>query len=375
MKNTALLILIVLVTINQVFPQDKIEITTFPKMVPSDKKWILNINEEYLLELSELSLRDGNLCNVRLRSNPQSLGSIVEGTIGYPNKVYSITLKDFVKVPFAGENTYKITASSFTDTDENIINKIVFYPGQKVYLALCVNFIQIEEVELTNEEKRRYRLKEEEEQIKRKKELEYKKERDMKIDNLQSIIYDLKQISPTGYKSFISNQRVMIYRLFQNSTKDRYPLYFPSFEDLESQEKKYSSFKSEYSIRYKTPLYIDENESRFDYITEKKCIEGCNDYVNIINRIAVPPFVYKLDDVPVEVEIYLEKVDIDLTKGIANVKVKNGKVKFLNEIANEFARSQLETVLKLQSNGIHKIRYEFGEILGQKINNMIGDPK
>lgn len=375
MKKQTILLLFYLLTANYINAQVIKEISTTVKTVPSGKKWVMRVNQEYLTELNNSSFRDGNLCNAKLRSDPRILGTIVEGNFGHPNKIYTIILKDLIQAPFSGTSTYKIIASGFLDNEKKTLNQIIFYPGQKVYLALCMNFIQINEVELTNEEKRRYALIEEEEKNKHKQEIENRIERERQIEEIRSKNYNLKEFSSDKYETFIKNQRLRIYRYFQNSDKNKYPLHFPDFEDLELEDKNYASFKGEYSIKYRMPTYIDPTRSNEDFVTESTCLEGCENFKDFIRRIAVPPIVYTIDKIPIPMEISIENLKIHLTRGIAYAKVKNGKVKFLNEISDDFARNQLKTVLKIESNGNHKIMYEFGEILGLKINNMFGEPK
>ncbi|MDO8965064.1 hypothetical protein [Algoriphagus sp.] len=152
-----LLVFVLISIITQLPAQQLVNITTSPKTVPAGKKWVLKIDGEVLTDLSDLSLRDGNLCNVQLRSNTRSLGSIIEGEIGRPRKIYKILFDDIEKVSFSSDRTYSITPLSFEYytlemSDYAGTGQIIFYPGEKVFVSTCLNSIEMEVIDLTQNE-------------------------------------------------------------------------------------------------------------------------------------------------------------------------------------------------------------------------------
>lgn len=135
------------------FGQAIVNLTTSPMTVPNGKKWVLESKKEVLVELSDLSLRSSNLCNIRLRGNPRSLGSIVVGEFARPEKIYAFELEDLIKTPYTGVSVYMIKISRIFDSEKNSINKVTFYPEEKVSVILCLENIQLTEHELTQNEK------------------------------------------------------------------------------------------------------------------------------------------------------------------------------------------------------------------------------
>lgn len=161
MKNLIFILALILI-FTQLSAQQFVTISSSPKTVPHGKKWVLKIDDEVLTDLSDLSLRDGNLCNVQLRSNPRAIGSIIEGEIGRPNKIFSLELKDLMKVPYTSLATYKLIISNIhsnVNHEKNTIRQITFYPGERVYATLCIANIQFFEMNLSSEEEFRIGLK------------------------------------------------------------------------------------------------------------------------------------------------------------------------------------------------------------------------
>lgn len=356
---------------HHLFGQTLINISTSPKTVPAGKKWVLGIGQEVLTGLSELSLREGNLCNVRLRGNPRFLGSIVEGEVGRPNKVFALELNDLTQEPYAGNSIYKIVISNIFDAEEKSHNKISFYPGENVYATLCLENIQFFEFDLSQTETNRIEKTKNEnyEKLKKEKiELEYKKKH---FASIQSKTYNLEEQNQKEFEKAIDNQIISIYSFFNRSNKSTYPLYFPSFEDLTFSEEKFQTFSSVYKVTYLIPIYRNPNgDVASDFIKEFSCISGQDKNSELISRIASKFNNLKIENVNVETEIRFDSLDINFTRGVSNIKIRKGKIKFLDEIPNTKIQLILEEKINKLSNGMYLLKYENGIILGKEIFNV-----
>lgn len=363
------------------FGQQLVNISSSPKTVPPGKKWVLKINDEVLTDLSDLSLRDGNLCNTQLRSNPRSLGVIIEGEIGRPNKIFSLELKDLIKEPYTSQSTYKLIVSNIhsnVEHEKKLIRQIIFYPGERVFVSTCIANLQFFEMDLTPDEKfqvdQKQKLKSEIEE-REKNEVETRK---IYIENIRSKQYDLKEFSPKEYDKAIKTQIAGIYSYFNRSNKNTYPLYFPSFEDFAFSEEKYQRFEGIFRMKYVIPIYRNNGgygENVADYINEFSSISGGDKYQDLAARIAVPFKNLQVEDISVETEIVFDSLNIDFTRGISEIKNNNGKVKFLNKVPTENLKSELEAEIKKLEKGSYIVKYEYGNILGVKILNIWTEEK
>jgi len=136
----------------------------YSKSVPDGKKWILPTGKEILIEVSNGTLRSGNMCNALMLSSPRIIGDVVVGDYGSPDEVYSIIFNELYEAAYSNHYTFSIVPVSIVDSKfslqelqyysiENVGSKqIIFYPGQEVYVGECLKNLQLFEFNLTPKE-------------------------------------------------------------------------------------------------------------------------------------------------------------------------------------------------------------------------------
>ena len=128
-----------------------ITITSFPQTVPNNKKWIIPINQEILIEVDKGALISGTMCNAYLLSNPNIVGVVNEGEYLNPEIGYRLYFKGLTKVHYANDLTFGITPyaiGKYKQVEEIIEKKVIFYPGQKISVSGCLTSLQILEYNL-----------------------------------------------------------------------------------------------------------------------------------------------------------------------------------------------------------------------------------
>lgn len=147
----------------QTATQKSIIVTHTPKTVPSGKKWILEVNVETKVQLSEGTFNSGTLCNALFLSSPRIIMNITKGNI-YKSEGFVIIFKDPEKVPYTNNVTYTFTPISFGDKKFSLselnnkkpedvgVKKLVFKAGESVFVGECLESIEMMEVSMTKQE-------------------------------------------------------------------------------------------------------------------------------------------------------------------------------------------------------------------------------
>jgi hypothetical protein len=158
-----LTIVLALFTIGIVYGQKTVIVTKYAKEVPEGKKWTLEANKMTKVQLNKGVLNSGTMCNALFRSSPRIIMNVNRGTI-YKSEGYGIILKDPEKVPYTNDYTYEFTPISFVDKSfslselqyekaENLgTNKIEFMAGETVFVASCLESIEMIETNMTKQE-------------------------------------------------------------------------------------------------------------------------------------------------------------------------------------------------------------------------------
>lgn len=138
----------------------RIIITKIPKKVPAGKVWKLERGVPTIVQLNEGTLENGTLCNAMFLSNPGMIFNVNKGDY-YKADGYGIIFKEFEKVEYTNDVTYKLTPISIVDIHfnpddlsdkkpENVGTKeIIFKAGESVFVGSCFMTLELTEYNMS----------------------------------------------------------------------------------------------------------------------------------------------------------------------------------------------------------------------------------
>jgi hypothetical protein len=200
------------------------------------------------------------------------------------------------------------------------------------------------------------------------KKLREEEERKQKEKEIKSKTYDLETYDTAKYKLFVNNlQQSLLESLKSNSS-------FPDWYKIEKENQKNFTFKNTYSAHYKLVDYSRESvdygsyieagsndvrsENKFTLITGDD--NSCNFLINA--SPSLPTINYQGYTVMTEAKVY--NIIVNYTKGITNIKIKNGVVMFKKYLPSAGVQSILTDKLKNEPNGLYQLKYEVGQAMG-----------
>jgi hypothetical protein len=242
----------------------------------------------------------------------------------------------------------------------------------KIYLAnngyATVEWRKTEPNELPADLKTKIANKLKAEQEAEAKRIKEEEERKQKEKEIKSKTYDLKEYDNSKYNSFVNNLRnSLIERLKSNSS-------FPDYYKIEQESQKYFRFKNTYSAYYKLVDYSRESVDYGYYIaagsndvrSENKftLVSGDDNSCQFIKYASpsLPTISYKGYTVMTEASV--ENITVDYTKGITNVKIKNGVVTYKKHLPPTDIQSLISEKIKSEPNGLYQVKYEVGQVMG-----------
>jgi hypothetical protein len=204
------------------------------------------------------------------------------------------------------------------------------------------------------------------------KKLEKEKE-EQKREEITSKYYDLSKYDITTYNSIVNDVKQKIVKCFKSSEKsgnyDRSSI--PTFNELlNSEEKKYQytiSFVAHYETGHggSTYEYLELQDIIPDSISKEESISLFNIYNQIIGYTGIRPTL-KIDGIEVKTEARI-KISIDYAKGISVVKIKDGKLEFLENTPDKDLLEKIKSKLDIEIVGLkgkYIVNYEFSNIMG-----------
>jgi hypothetical protein len=141
--------------------QKTVLITRLSKTVPAGKKWILEAEKKFKVQISQGTLNSGSLCNALFLSSPGIIMGLNYGDL-YNSKAFNIIFRGLEKIPYTNDYTYEFVPISFVDDRFSInefrqrkpeeigIKKIVFKAGETVFITTCLESIEMTEVNMTS---------------------------------------------------------------------------------------------------------------------------------------------------------------------------------------------------------------------------------
>ena len=208
------------------------------------------------------------------------------------------------------------------------------------------------------EQQKELKRKEEIEKQRKAEELRKKEEeerRKKKQAEIQSKTYDLKEIAPDDYKKVLESQRGGIKFYFSMPN-----ILIPSFDELKKSKNKFVRFKNEYNVTYEI-VNVEEPA-----LMKATSISGTDSTCKLLQvcSIDIPTGVVEGYEVKTKCSF---DANIDFTRGVTKVKVKNGKVSFKESIPERDIEDRLTSELINLPDGNYVIKFELGEIMGESI--------
>src|SRR5436189_4956331 len=103
------------------------------------------------------------MCNALFLSNPRIIMNINCGNINH-SEPFSVVFKNVEKIPYTNNYTYDLIPVSFVDKDFSVsdfkykspeevgVRKLFFKSGESVFVANCLESIEMIEVNMTSQE-------------------------------------------------------------------------------------------------------------------------------------------------------------------------------------------------------------------------------
>lgn len=200
------------------------------------------------------------------------------------------------------------------------------------------------------------------------KKIREEEEQKQKEKEIKSKTYNLKEFDIEKYHSFENSLRHSLLNHLKSNTS------FPDFNQIENQNEKFFVFKNTYSAYFKLVDYSKESTNygnltvvgSKDVRSENKftLVSGDDNSCQFLkySSHSLPTIVYKGYTVMTEANI--ENITVDYTKGITNVKIKNGVVVYKKHLPPTDIQSLLSEKLKNEPNGLYQVKYEVGQVMG-----------
>jgi hypothetical protein len=138
-------------------------ITKSPKIVPANKKWVLEAGKVTRVQVSYGVLSSGSLCNALFLSNPNMISTVYHGDI-FNAEGYMLFFKDPEEVPYTNSYTFDFTVQSIVDKNfsiNDLNNKsaeevgfklLEVKAGESVFVGNCLVSIEFKEINMTQTE-------------------------------------------------------------------------------------------------------------------------------------------------------------------------------------------------------------------------------
>jgi hypothetical protein len=189
-------------------------------------------------------------------------------------------------------------------------------------------------------------------------------ERNQRENEIKSKIYDLADYDSSKYNSFVNNLCILLCDKLKTNPS------FPNWSEIVTYPQKYFSFKNSYSANYKLVDNIESISSNsighvFRNTEQFTLLSGTDNSFSFIKSVAPPlPKIY-IKGITVGPEATIIGLSISYTKGITNVKIKNGLITYKKFPPSEDMQHMLSEKLKTENNGTYYIKYEVGNVMSQ----------
>ncbi|KAF0151545.1 MAG: hypothetical protein FD143_1844 [Ignavibacteria bacterium] len=372
----------------------KVIIGQYPTTVPFGKKWILQTNQEILVELQP-NIMSGSMCDAQIRSNPGIISVIKKYDLRKTNYNYTLLFNEISKVAFSNNNTFKVVPISIAniESDLELLGKvdlkkigkkeIVFYPGDVVSVGLCIKNLQLFEMPLSKKEL--VELKWREDEIKKENEYEKKmelekNERRIEEENrkneLLAYTFDLYEYNTTAYNVMYFQIRDYLLNCFKEKPSSRRVIRIPSFQELDSSKGRKFVLRNIYKARFVLEDHRPKNNNRNLIIASSssdiiqnadiELISGTDEECRLFEKFSGKIRTITIENVEVMTEATYDSLHVEFTRGITSVEIKNSEVKFLSEEPDSLVKIFLTDKLKTKSDGLYSIKYDWVNILGKK---------
>ena len=193
-----------------------------------------------------------------------------------------------------------------------------------------------------------------------------------------SKIYNLQEYDSEMHKDLIDEQREAILAYFHQENRQNDNSQFPDFSRLWNINNKSARYTSTHNLHYKLhPLGKPVNEVGFEVVTstrefttlvKTKHQTGDTNYPVLEKSAIRIPYV-ETSGVKARSEVYFDDLHIDFARGITQVKVKKGKVKFKKTEPDADLQSKLVSKLQSEKKGKYNVEYEVANIMGKETIN------
>jgi len=138
-------------------------VTTTPKTVPIGKKWILEAGKTTRVQLSYSVLNSGSACNALFKSVPRMITGLSCGTRN-KSENHLLFINKVEKVPYTNDYTYDLSIFSIAKKDFSFYDletkspdevgtkRIEFIEGESVFVCMCLESIELQEINMTQSE-------------------------------------------------------------------------------------------------------------------------------------------------------------------------------------------------------------------------------
>ncbi|MBA4283864.1 MAG: hypothetical protein C0432_06200 [Candidatus Puniceispirillum sp.] len=199
---------------------------------------------------------------------------------------------------------------------------------------------------------------------------EAEKLRLIKENEIKSKIYDLQEYSPNQYKQTLLTQKGAILNFFKNTNN------FPSYESFLKEKIKYKRFTNVYNVNYRLIDNRTESQNYGSAIVlgsgsiksemNATLVSGTDKDLRLLRSASIMiPRIY-IEGVEVMTEATINNLKVDFTRGLTEVKINNGDVKFKKYSPEEDLQSVIANKIKEESNGRFLVKYEVSEIMGER---------
>lgn len=166
--------------------------------------------------------------------------------------------------------------------------------------------------------------------------------------------YSIQKEDKWLFEKLKERQIKTIHDFFKSYSK------IPTYYQFERQYDKYKRIQLLYSISYSISY---ANEIQMNIIAEK----GLSDAHLFKKSIALQEIsALKIEGFKVNSKLIFDKFYIDFVRGIMKVKIKNGKVEFLESIPPNYIQKKMMNTIKNMGNGTYALGYEYSKIMGEE---------
>lgn len=183
---------------------------------------------------------------------------------------------------------------------------------------------------------------------------------------ITSKTYDLQEYDTAAYNQVIKSMKSNIKKYLESSSLERFTV---------NSENKFR-FTNSYNAYFRLEDHSRPSQSignvvyaGSDDIRQKKEIKllcGTDSSCSLFNHISVYIPKIQIEGFEVMTEAHIKNISIDYAKGISIVKVKNGKVKFLESMPDTDLIEALNNEIRNKNNGKYYVRYRYINIMGEK---------